>query len=154
MSPPSSSRSISRAFAERRLMTILSPTTGPVTSIATALSLRSGGLISIHAKWLPPTSPTRRPEIELSIFREKMTASHYIINEFRGHLGDDCTRTKKWDHITEPYSFVFGTTQYIYSPHLVSTLKRLFQDTLKPRERTAHEIVNKLERNVVFLAWD
>ncbi|RKK25906.1 hypothetical protein BFJ66_g767 [Fusarium oxysporum f. sp. cepae] len=27
--------------------------------------------------------------------QKKMTASQYIINEFRGHFGDDCTLTKK-----------------------------------------------------------
>ncbi|EWG43187.1 hypothetical protein FVEG_15536 [Fusarium verticillioides 7600] len=80
----------------------------------------------------------------------KMHPSHYIINEFRGHFGGNCGA---W-HTTEPYSFVFGPSQYINSDQLAPTLESLLTNLLKSRERTAYEKANKIDRNIVFLTWD
>ncbi|KAF5621573.1 uncharacterized protein FTJAE_11206 [Fusarium tjaetaba] len=79
-----------------------------------------------------------------------MHPSHYIINEFRGHFGGNC---EAW-HTTEPYSFVFGPSQYIDSDQLAPTLESPLANLLKSRERTAYEKANKIDRNIVFLTWD
>lgn len=82
-----------------------------------------------EAKQYPP------PGDRASNLFYKMHPSHYIINEFRGHFGGNCGKY----HVTEPYSFEFGPSQYIDSDQLAPTLESLFKNSLKSRERTKHE---------------
>lgn len=82
----------------------------------------------------------------------QMNASHYIINEFRGHFGRNCNL--KWSHETEPYNFAYGTSQYLASEDIATILTRRFENVLKTRNLTKHERTNKIPGNMVFLAWD
>jgi hypothetical protein len=87
------------------------------------------------------------------IFKQ-MSASHYIINEFRGHCGRNCTNNNSWVHETEPYNFAFSKSQYINTADITRILTTRFENALKPRNLTKHERDNKIPRNIVFLAWD
>ncbi|RKL41735.1 hypothetical protein BFJ72_g5075 [Fusarium proliferatum] len=100
--------------------------------------------------YLEETKPYTSPGDRGSNLFYKMHPSHYIINEFRGHFGGNCGAF----HVTEPYSFVFGPSQYIDSDQLAPTLESLLANSLKSRERTAYEKANKIDRNIVFLTWD
>lgn len=85
--------------------------------------------------YLEETKPYPSPGDRGSNLFTKMHPSHFIINEYRGHFGGNCGKY----HVTEPYSFAFGPSQYIDSDQLAPTIESLFKNSLKSRERAKHE---------------
>ncbi|KAF4449830.1 hypothetical protein F53441_7025 [Fusarium austroafricanum] len=75
---------------------------------------------------------------------------HYIINEFRGHFGSNCCNACD---TSDPYSFAYGTSRYVWMNDVKQQLERMF-GTSRGHNRTPYEKANKIYRNIFFITWD